>query len=59
MFQTRFMAVGHPRQLATNKPRNKEKECLLTDLRLQQVVRTLMVEKLPHYQLTVLQQVFG
>ena len=50
VLQTRFVVVEHARQLATNKPRNKEKECLLADLRAQQVVRTLMVERVPYYQ---------
>jgi len=50
VLQTRFMVVEQVHQLATNKPRNTKKECLLTDFRVQQVVRTLMVERLPYYQ---------
>ena len=50
MLQTRLKVVEKFYQLETNQPRNKEKECLLTDLRVQQIVRKLMVERLPYHQ---------
>merc|ERR1711865_272046 len=50
VLQTRFMVVEQVHQLATNIPRKKKDECLLTDFRAQQVVRTLMIQRFPYYQ---------